>query len=252
MGMVLYSTDVNQRRGGRTRPNRGQIISMHINTSLRVIALFDEMTDADLARVGESCTTSTYKKNAEILSENDKTDDVFFILSGTVRINSISAKGREVIYSECSAGNIFGEFSAIDGLPRSASVIAISDVALARMPAASFFELLHSNGPVATKLVELLVAKIRRTSVQVFEVAALSLRERLRRELLRLAASGEKVGRAVIIKPAPTHQEIASHLGSHREAVTREFHRFEVDGLLEVHRRQICILDPERLEKMHT
>jgi CRP/FNR family transcriptional regulator, cyclic AMP receptor protein len=225
---------------------------MQLNTSLRVIALFDEMSDTDLARVAEGCTTSTFRKNAEILSENDKTSDVFFILSGTVRINSISAKGREVIYSECSAGNIFGEFSAIDGLPRSASVIATTEVAIARMPAQSFFELLHSNGPVATKLVELLVAKIRRTSMQVFEVSALSLRERLRRELLRLALTGEKVGRAVIIKPAPTHQEIASHLGSHREAVTREFHRFEVDGLLEVHRRQICILDPERLEKMHT
>ncbi len=224
---------------------------MHTNPSLRVIALFDEMSDADLARVADTCTTSHYRKNAEILSENDRTDDVFFILAGSARINSISAKGREVIYSECTAGNIFGEFSAIDGLPRSASVQALTDCVLARMPAAAFFQLLHTNAPVATKLVEALVAKIRKTSQQVFEVAALSLRERLRRELLRLAGTGEKVGRTVIIKPAPTHQEIASHLGSHREAVTREFHRLELEGLLEVRRRQICILDPERLEKLY-
>lgn len=223
---------------------------MHMNTNLRVIALFDEMSDADLARVADSCSTSTYRKNAEILGENDRTDDVFFILAGAVRINSISAKGREVIYSECTAGNIFGEFSAVDGLPRSASVQALTDCTVARMPAAAFFQLLHTNAPVATKLVELLVAKIRKTSQQVFEVAALSLRERLRRELIRLAVSGEKVGRTVVIKPAPTHQEIASHLGSHREAVTREFHRLELEGLLEVRRRQICILDPERLEKL--
>ena len=224
---------------------------MPIPTSLRVIALFDEMNDADLARVSESCSTFSYRKNAEILGENDRTDDVFFILAGAVRINSISAKGREVTYSDCTAGNIFGEFSAIDGLPRSASVMAVSDCVVARMPAPAFFELLHSNAPVATKLVELLVAKIRRTSQQVFEVAALSLRERLRRELLRMAAAGERVGSSVIIKPAPTHQEIASHLGSHREAVTREFHRLELDGLVETRRRQICILDPERLEKLH-
>jgi len=225
-------------------------MGMHMNTNLRVIALFDEMSDADLARVADSCSTSTYRKNAEILGENDRTDDVFFILAGAVRINSISAKGREVIYSECTAGNIFGEFSAVDGLPRSASVQALTDCTVARMPAAAFFQLLHTNAPVATKLVELLVAKIRKTSQQVFEVAALSLRERLRRELIRLAVSGEKVGRTVVIKPAPTHQEIASHLGSHREAVTREFHRLELEGLLEVRRRQICILDPERLEKL--
>jgi CRP/FNR family cyclic AMP-dependent transcriptional regulator len=224
------------------RTGRENLTHMHITTSLRVIALFDEMSDAELARVSESCSTFSYRKNAEILSENDRTDDVFFILAGAVRINSISAKGREVIYSDCTAGNIFGEFSAIDGLPRSASVVAVSDCVV---------ELLHSNAPVATKLVELLVAKIRRTSQQVFEVAALSLRERLRRELLRMAAAGRRVGRSVIIKPAPTHQEIASHLGSHREAVTREFHRLELDGLVEVRRRQICILDPERLKKLH-
>ena len=225
---------------------------MQLTTSLRVIALFDEMSDADLGRVGELCTTSTYKRNAQILGEDDRTDDVFFILAGAVRINSISSKGREVIYSECTAGNIFGEFSAIDGLPRSATVHAMTDCVLARMPAASFFELIHSNGPVATKLVELLVAKIRKTSQQVFEVAALSLRERLRRELLRLAATGERSGNSVVIDPAPTHREIASYLGSHREAVTREFSRFESDGILEVHRRQIRILDLKRLERMHT
>src|ERR1700747_847687 len=81
---------------------------MQLTTSLRVIALFDEMSDADLARVGELCTTSTYKRNAQILGEDDRTDDVFFILAGAVLINSISSKGREVIYSECTAGNIFG------------------------------------------------------------------------------------------------------------------------------------------------
>src|SRR5438132_12622463 len=110
---------------------------MQMTTSLRVIALFDEMSDVDLARVSDSCSTFNYRKNAEILGENDRTDDVFFILAGAVRINSISAKGREVIYSECVAGNIFGEFSAIDGLPRSASVIAVTDCVVARMPAAA-------------------------------------------------------------------------------------------------------------------
>ena len=70
--------------------------------------------------------------------------------------------------------------------------------------------------------------------------------------MLRLAASGERVGSGVVIDPAPTHREIASYLGSHREAVTREFSRFESDGLLEVHRRQIRIIDLQRLERMHT
>ena len=246
--MTAYSKEDTRLSPGTGKP----MADMQLTSSLRVIALFDELSEADFARISELCTMFTYRKHAQILGEHEQTDDVFFILAGSVRINSMSPKGREVIYSESHSGNIFGEFSAIDGLPRSATVFALTDCILARMPAKVFFELLHNNASVGAKLVELLVAKIRKTSQQVFEVAALSLRERLRRELLRLAATGERTGQSVVIKPAPTHQDIASHVGSHREAVTREFNRFEADGLLEVHRRHICILDLGRLERMHT
>jgi CRP-like cAMP-binding protein len=94
-----------------------------------------------------------------------------------------------------------------------------------------------------------MVAKMRSMSERVFEVSALSVRERLRRELLRLAATGERQGKIIVIKPAPTHYDIAAHIGSHREAVTREFNRLEAEKLLEVGRRQISILDLARLQQ---
>jgi len=166
-----------------------------------------------------------------------------------VRANSVSPKGREVIYSEFRAGDIFGEFSAIDGRPRSSAVSALTDCVVSRMPAKAFFEFLRSNGIVSTKLVELLVAKIRSMSERVFEVSALSVSERLRRELVRLAATGERQGKVIVIKPAPTHYDIAARIGSHREAVTREFNRLESEKLLEVGRRHISILDLTRLEQ---
>ena len=207
------------------------------------------MSDSELVRLAESCTTRTYEKNAQILGDQDSTTDVFFILAGSVRTNSVSPKGREVIYSEIKAGNIFGEFSAIDGRPRSSAVSALTDCTVARMPAKAFFEFLRGNGIVATKLVELLVTKIRSMSERVFEVSALSVSERLRRELLRLAATGERQGKTIVIKPAPTHYDIAARIGSHREAVTREFNRLEAEKVLDVSRRQISILDLARLEQ---
>jgi len=219
------------------------------SSNLRVISLFEELGDAELARIAESCSTRTYEKNAHILGEQDPTTDVFFILAGTVRANSVSPKGREVIYSEFSAGAIFGEFSAIDGRPRSSACSALTDCVVSRMPAKAFFELLRGNGIVATKLVELLVVKIRNMSERVFEVSALSVSERLRRELVRLASTGERQGKMIVIKPAPTHYDIAARIGSHREAVTREFNRMESEKLLEVSRRQISILDLQRLEE---
>jgi len=218
---------------------------------LRVISLFEDMQDAELARIAELCVIRTYEKTAQIVGQQDKTTDVFFVLSGTVRFSSYAPTGREVIYDDVSAGRIFGEFSAIDGKPRSATCLAVSDCTLARMTAAKFHDLLVANGAIAWRLVELLVAKIRPMSERVFEVSALSVRERVRRELLRLAETSGSTSRdGIVIHPAPTHYEIAARIGSHREAVTREFNRLEAENIVEVKRREIRIVDIGQLRSL--
>lgn len=214
---------------------------------LRIISLFEDLTESELSRIAQSCVTRAYRRQEQIAGENDHANDVFFILDGTVRINSISAMGREIIFSDLGVGHIFGEFSAIDGQPRSAAVVALTDCLLARMPAARFFDLLRENGTVSTRLIQLLVAKVRQASERVFELSALAVRERVRRELLRLAAGGTRSGQGVVIRPAPTHYDLAARIGSHREAVTRELNRLAEGQLLEIGRRQIRIVDLERL-----
>ena len=191
----------------------------------------------------------SYKKGEEVVGDHENTTDVFFILSGTVRVTSFTEAGREVIFNDVSEGGIFGEFSAIDRLPRSASGVAQTDCSLARMPAAAFFGLLREENAVAVHLVELLVRKVRSMSERVFEVSALAVRERVRRELLRLSKDGEEFRNGIVIRPAPTHYEIAARIGSHREAVTREFNRLEADGIVEVRRRQLRIVDIKRLQE---
>jgi CRP/FNR family transcriptional regulator, cyclic AMP receptor protein len=214
---------------------------------LRTISLFEDLTDAELTRVGSYCVTRTYGKGTQILTEEDESTDVLFILEGTARISSTTPSGKEVIFSELGAGDITGEFAAVDGLPRSASVSALTDCLAARMSSANFIKMMNTTPLVATKLVELLVVKIRRLSERVFEVSALSVRERVRRELLRLATEGTRLGQGVVIRPAPTHYEIAARIGSHREAVTREFNRLEENRIVEIRRRQIRIVNLDLL-----
>lgn len=215
---------------------------------LRTILLFEDLTDGELSRVGSLCATRIYAKGTQILTEQDESTDVLFILEGAARITSTTPSGKEVIFSELGAGDITGEFSAVDGLPRSASVSALTDCLVARMSSANFIKVMNTMPPVATKLVELLVVKIRRMSERVFEVSALSVRERVRRELLRLAADGTRLGQGVVIRPAPTHYEIAARIGSHREAVTREFNRLEESRIVEIRRRQIRIVNLDLLQ----
>jgi CRP/FNR family cyclic AMP-dependent transcriptional regulator len=236
-------TPASEAPAAAARPGDNSAMDTRQIARFRIISLFEDLTDAQLARIAQSCVVRTYERHAQILGEHDHANDVFFILDGSARINSVSAEGREIIYSDLGVGDIFGEFAAIDGLPRSANLIALTDCLLARMSAAKFFDLLRENGTVSTRLVQLLVAKIRRMSERVFEVSALAVRERVRRELLRLAAHGTRSGKSVVIQPAPTHYDLAARIGSHREAVTRELNRLEQEHIVEISRREIRIVD---------
>jgi CRP/FNR family cyclic AMP-dependent transcriptional regulator len=216
---------------------------------LRVISLFEDLPEAELSRIAQACVTQSYERHAEISGAADAANDVFFVLEGSVRASEVTAGGREIIFGDIGVGVILGEFSAIDGLPRSSTMIAISDCVVARMPAEKFLRIVRENGAISTRLLRLLVAKIRRMSERVFELSALAVRERVRRELLRLASDGTPAGRGVVIRPAPSHYEFAARIGSHREAVTRELNHLEEEKIVAIARREIRILDLARLQQ---
>jgi len=212
----------------------------------RKVLLFEELTDEQLAAVMAKSTIRQYPKGHELLSIDDTDTDVFFILCGLVQVRNYSPNGRECIYSEIPAGGIFGEFSAIDGKPRSASVTAIDETLVGRMSSAHFLSLLRSDFSIALDVLKLLTAKSRALTDRLLERSSLNMRARLRAELVRLARDGRRNSSSVTIQPAPTHYELAARVGSHREAVTKELNQLEALGHIRVRRREIVILDVDK------
>src|SRR3954464_6280826 len=89
----------------------------------------------------------------EILVDFDElSTDVYFLLSGEVRVLMRTASGREVILNEMKPGEIFGELAALDSIKRSANVTALTKGEACVMPASVFKELLFANRPVAERL----------------------------------------------------------------------------------------------------
>jgi CRP-like cAMP-binding protein len=212
----------------------------------RRIGLFAELDDDTLGRVVGRCSVSSRPRNTQILSFRDESNDVFFILEGRIQVKNYSEHGREFIFSEIGAGQIFGEFSALDGLPRSASVVAMEDSTVARMKAADFVALLRTDFELTLRLLRILTGKARGLSDRIFDLIALNARDRICFELVRLAAAGVREGPRVMIRPAPTHYEIAARIGSHREAVTRELNHLVTRGYVELGRRHVVIVDLDR------
>lgn len=191
-----------------------------------------------------------YPRRHQIVSEGDPTTDVFFVAEGAIQARSIGANGKAVTYAEVHAGGLFGEFAAIDGEARSASIVTTEPSAIGRMEGAAFKAVLLANPDLHMRVTELLVHKARDLSRRIYEYSMLSVCGRIHAELLRLAEEAAASGSGVVIEPAPTHQELASRIATHREAVTREFNYLESAGVLTTSRRRIEIHDIDRLRAM--
>jgi CRP-like cAMP-binding protein len=93
-----------------------------------------------------------------------------------------------------------------------------------------------------------LTTQVRALTERVFEFSTLAVRNRVHAELVRLAR--DHGGNDAVIRPAPTHTEIASRISTHREAVTRELNRLEDLGLIVREGRSLRVHDLERLQAM--
>lgn len=196
----------------------------------RSFPLFRDLGRDGLLLLVASCSSRDFGPGELIVGHNDTTCDVFFLISGKLQVNLYSVDGQRVGFQEMSSGNMFGEISAVDGLPRSVSVEASTASRVAILPRHNFVALIEENPGFAMAVARHLAAQVRRLTTRVFEFSTMAVRQRLRAELLRQAqpASGD----VAIIEPILTHAELASRISTHREAVSREMAWLDAHGLV--------------------
>ena len=185
-----------------------------------------------------------------VIDFGTRSTEVYVILEGHVRAELYSPDGHEVILGDLGPGAIFGEVAAIDHEPRSATVIAASPCAFARIPGPIFREAVLAHPAAAEWLTLQLMARIRLLTERIFEMNTLAVRDRLHCELLRLClAAGISDNRAVI-EDAPTHSQIAARIGTHREAVTRELQQLTRKAIVAQQRRRLAVNDVAALAEI--
>src|SRR6476620_12770005 len=98
------------------------------------VLLFKDL-GLDLAPFEARCNWRRFDPEEILVDFDDLTTDVFFLLSGDVRVLMRTASGKEVILDEMRAGELFGELAALDGIKRSANVTALTKGEACVMPA---------------------------------------------------------------------------------------------------------------------
>ena len=218
--------------------------------SLAAVKLFYDLSLNDRKVVADKSRGVKFAAGDVITSHNDMDNDVYFIISGKVRIAIYSSSGKEVSFRDLPAGEMFGEIAAVDDKSRSAYVVTLYETTLAAMTAENFLWLMQLYPSVMTRSLEHFAQLIRLLSERVVEFSCLDVRNRLHAELLRLAWKNMDNSNTATISPAPKHVELASRISTHREAITRELTQLALSGLIHKGKNWLRINDVVKLENM--
>ena len=213
--------------------------------------LLKHLLPADLDRLAQMSAIRFYKSGEPVFLKGDPGTAMMAVLSGRVRICSYSAEGREVVLNVISPGEVFGEIALIDGGERTADAFAQEATELLILTRRDFLPCLADNPEVCIRLLEVMCQRLRWTSEQLEDVNFLDLRCRLAKRLVYLwdhhrdeASNGK--ARGVRIQ----QHTLAAMIGTSREAVNKQLRSWEVDGMIDLGRGLITVLDRSRLERI--
>lgn len=218
--------------------------------SLSGIRLLSEIGSDELSALERSCRWMLAHSGEEIVNKECDNRDIFFVVEGKVAIKNFSLSGREVAFATKGAGDYFGELSAIDGKPRSANVIAVSECKLAAMSPEDFRELLSSHPSVALKVLEKMAAIVRDCDERIMDLATLSAYQRVYSQLLKMAREDPVRPDSWLIYPLPTQAQIAAEASTTRETVARVLSQLAQAEIAERKSKTLYIREMDKLQTL--
>lgn len=169
---------------------------------------------------------------------------VFSLQAGTVKLSLRGADGEERVLRIVAAPDCFGEPTALLGKPCQYDAFALTDVKFCVIPSSAIFALADQDRRFARRL---LLALAERSYGILAELAAATTQRGAQRLAGYLESLARQNGSGTTVQLPVSKTVVAALLGMKKETLSRLLHQFAVDGIIAVERREIAILDRERL-----
>lgn len=216
---------------------------------LRRVSLFSSLSEAERADLARLLGRRVFAKGAMIMHKGAPGDALHIIESGSVRVFLTSDLGQEVTINACGPGEVLGELSLLDGLPHSASVMAVDHTVTLTLQAADFLEFLRTHVEAARDIMRILATRLRYATVFAESLVFLDVPGRVAARLLELSAWRAAPDAGAQVTLNLNQAELARWVASTRETVNKVLHDFAAEGLLRVSGQEIIILDRRALQR---
>jgi len=217
---------------------------------LEKIELFSGLPGEAIREIEGMAKWSTYETDQQVFDKDTDSLDVYFVVTGSVRVLSHVRGEREVALANVLEGNYFGELAAIDRKERSARVVSAEPSVLAALNGPAFVDIMMRFPVVGLRVMERFARIIRALDSRVTDLSTLSEVQRVYVELVRLSQPDPRRTGGWYIPDMPNHKEIASWAGTSREAVAQAIGELARAGILERRSMNMVVHDWANLQRM--
>lgn len=217
---------------------------------LQKVPLFSGLGPERLEALVVATTTRRLAAREELFHKGDAAAQVYVVASGRLKVVSTSAEGDEVLLAILDEGEVVGELPMLTGGRRTASVAALEPCELLALARRDFLRFLREQPEAAIELMVVLAERLVRITEFAEDTLFLALPARLAKKLLHLAERyGEQGPRGTRIDLRLSQGELAELVGTTRESVNKQIRAWTGDGIVQMERGEVTILDPDRLER---
>lgn len=203
------------------------------------------LSHAHAAALAPHCKALDARRGEVIVRQGTALPGVMLMSAGSVKLSLRSAEGEERVLRIATSGEAFGEPTAMLGKPCLYDAIALTDVKVLVLPVPAILSLVARDRRFARFVVLALSARSYNVLSEFSAATTQRGAQRLAGYLESLQRKNGSHGTTVQLPVSKT--VVAALLGMKKETLSRLFRQFTSEGLIGMTRREIAILDPQRL-----
>jgi CRP/FNR family transcriptional regulator, cyclic AMP receptor protein len=217
---------------------------------LRETPLFESLSEEDARALRSGIIDVHLDRGERLFLEGDSGDKLYIILTGKIKLTKAAPDGRENLLSVHGPGEMFGELSLFDPIPRTSSATAVTSARLAGLAHDDLRTWLSSRPEVAVHLLQALAQRLRRINEVKADLVFTDVPGRVAKALLDLSERfGVPTPDGVQVNHDLTQEELAQLVGASRETVNKALADFAARGWIQLAAKSVLVTDTDRLRK---
>lgn len=209
---------------------------------LSELTVFQDLTSREMEDLNRITTMSTVQKGRVFYRPEEPGEVLFILKEGRVQLYRISPEGKKLVITTLGPHTLFGEMALLGTKMHNTFAEAVDDCLICVMSRTDLERLILNKPQVALRILEITGKRLREAEERLESMAFKGIPARLASLLLRLSDEQESDEVTGL-----THQDLAESVGTYRETATQVLNDLKSQGLIEIGRKRISLLDKESL-----